>query len=44
MGLNCDDMNEVRSRLELRKEVTSTIYMTSSPQGEDEENGCTMEG
>lgn len=43
MGLNGDDMDEVRSRLELRKEVTSTLYM-ASPIGEVGENGRMIEG
>lgn len=38
MGMNGDDMDEVCSRLELRKEVTSTVYM-ASPRGEVGEAG-----
>lgn len=43
MGLNDDDMDEVRSRLELRNEVTSTLYMASTID-EVGENGRMIEG
>lgn len=44
MGLSSDGKDRVRSRLELRQRVTSTVYMDPSRLEEDEGNGATIEG